>query len=181
MNLTGIGQSADQAAALMAPVKHASLSGGLLARQQGEFGSKALHIMMLAARRERVEVWRQFKAQCEGTSGSRAAGKLRLEPIGVLAAPDAGGKGLLEILAHGERNVTQYQLASGETIPHGILVATIMENALEEYRDMLNVPMGAWGAFHYLCGYSQEWLRATRSYSELGLPKTGGGSALVKV
>lgn len=57
-----------------------------------------------------------------------------------------------------------YQLASGDRMPGGILVATIMEHAPKGYRDVLrNLPMGSRSPYHDLRDCLKEWLRATLS------------------
>lgn len=84
LDLTEIGDYADEIAGLATPVVQAYLGACALPASKAIFDivvskceGNAFSLIMLQARREGLEAWRQVTSEYEGTSGSRVAAMLR--------------------------------------------------------------------------------------------------------
>ena len=104
---------------------------------------KALGIVQLVGKGEGLEAWRQLKLEYECKSGNRQAALLRriLNPRPGWEADAGDVRSVIESL-----NRNHYRAASGVDISDGILAATVLENSLEAYHNILNQ-----APFHCAC------------------------------
>ena len=163
--LVGWGRQLDAAAASTLPIVNTTLEAEVqtISRQLG----KALGIVQLVNKSERLEAWRQLKLEYEGKFVNRQAALLRgfLNPRAAWEADTREGRSVVESLNRWEKTTGLYRATSGVDISDDILAATVLEHSPESYQNILKQdPCKVRTSYSAMRGWLREYAETLRRY-----------------
>ena len=128
---------------------------------------KALGIVRLVGKGEKLEAWRQLKLEYEGKSGNRQAALLRgiLNLRASWEADTRDGRSVVESLNRWEKTIGLHRTASGVDISDDILAATVLEHSPESYQNILKqVPSNVRASYSAMRGWLREYAETLRRH-----------------